>query len=164
MKSNLRIWLKFFYVYQVTSWLLGIIVLVKESYKLILDNGNSDILFISALILFLSCFVIYINFCLLFNLQKEKRNFFLIFNKWIIFIQIFQLSLLGFTAYFVVGTQLGFVYSYREAQSINFIFNFYRFDIALNYHDSNSILIAINFLPIAIFIWLNKIIQNTSSS
>jgi len=159
MKIKYTKGLKYFYIYQIIAWLLGIIVLVKEFYNLISTNGNIELLFISLLFFFLTCYIIYINFCLLFNLQKTKIKLYLTINKWIIFIQIFQISLVGFTAYFLVGIQLGVVYSYQEMQSINFIFNFYKFDIALNYHNSNSILLAINFAPIIIFIWLNKILK-----
>lgn len=160
MKNNYNnLGLKIFYIYQVAAWLIGINVLMKEAYQLMYDNTNIELLFVCALLIFLFCFVIYINFCLLFNFKKAKQRVFLIFNKWIIFIQIFQISLFGFTAYFIVGIQLGIVYSYRELQSLNFIFQFYRFDVALNYHESSAILVAINFIPILIFMWLNKIIS-----
>lgn len=164
MRNNYNnLGLKFFYIYQITAWLLGINVLLKEAYQLILNSSNLELLFICALLFFLSCFIIYINFCLLFNLKKNKYKVFLIFNKWIIFIQIFQISLFGFAAYFTVGMELGIIYSYRELQTFNFFFKIYRFDIGLNYHDSSAILVAINFIPIFIFMWLNKIISKMSS-
>ena len=151
-----------FYVYQIITWFLGIIVLLKEAYQLIFKNGSIELLFISMLFLLLSGFVIYTNFCLLFSFKKAKHKVFLIFNKWIIFIQIFQISLLGFTATFTVGMELGIFYSYRELQTFNFFFRIYKFYIGLNYHESSAILVAINFIPILIFIWLNKIISKIS--
>ena len=80
------------------------------------------------------------------------------------FIQICQISLIGFTAYFLAGIQLGLVYSYIDKETINFTFKLFRFDIAFNYQSSSSILIAINFFPLAIFIWLNNIIKHISNS
>lgn len=159
MKINDNKGLKPFYIYQVLTWTLGIIVLVKEFYNLLSNNASIELLFITLLFVVLACYVIYINFCLLFNLQNNKSKLYLTINKWIIFLQIFQISLLGFTAYFLVGIQFGVVYSYREIQGINFIFNYSKLDIALNYQNSNAILIGINFAAIIIFIWLDKILK-----
>lgn len=160
MKINYNKGLKHFYIYQVLTWTIGIIVLVKGFYNLLSNNAGIDLLFITLLLFVLACYVIYINFCLLFNLQNNKSKLYLTFNKWIIFLQIFQISLLGFSAYFLVGIQFGVVYSYREIQSLNFIFNFCKLDIALNYQNSNAILVGINFVPIIIFIWLDKILKD----
>jgi hypothetical protein len=143
--------LKVFYIYQVVTWLLGLIILIKEFFQLIFNNGSIEFLFVASLFILLACFSIFMNFCLLFNFQRRNFILFLNFNKWLMFIQICQISLIGFTAYFLAGIQLGLVYSYIDEQTINFTFKLFRFDIAFNCQSNSSILIAINFSPISNF-------------
>jgi hypothetical protein len=159
MTINYNTGLKFFYLYQIINWSLGVILLAKEFYKLIANNGSKELLFIFILFIFIGCFIVYINSCLILKLKKNKFKLFLTFNKWIIFIQIIQISVLGFTAYCLTGIQLGLVYSSQE-KAMNLIFDIYRFDIALNYHNSSYIIISINFLPIVLFAWLDKILND----
>lgn len=164
MNKNYNKALNIFYIYQVVTWSFGLIILLKEFYLLTLKNDSIDLLFVCSLFILLACFSIYLNICLLFNFQRDHLILFLKFDKWLMFIQICQISLIGFTAYFLAGIQIGFIYSYIDRQTINFTLKLYRFDVAFYYHHSNSILIAINFFPLAIFIWLNNIIKQISNS
>lgn len=156
MMNNKFFLYKILPVYQIIVWILGIIVLIKESYQLIVAYNNFGLLFILLALFFVGVYIVYVNFCIFFGLHKNKHKSFLIFNKWVIFAQIIQLSLFGFTGYVIVGVQLGLVYSYTTIQSLNPIFAFYRFDIAINYHNSDSLWVAVNIFPILIFVWMDK--------
>jgi len=99
--------------------------------------------------------VVYSNMQMLLEKNKVKiAN--LQFNKWLNFAQIFHLSILGLSYYFIVGVYITVYYYYDQIQTFGYSLSFYKLDLVMMYYKSNVIFAGLNLMPVVLFLILDK--------
>jgi hypothetical protein len=159
-------YLKNFAAYEIVVWITGLIFLF-EGFLGKLITGFSLFFLISTIVLItISVWMIYINFCLVLGYRKNEFTTYLNHTKWVNFAQIFNLSLLGVTIHWIEGPYLGLVYAYNQGQMFGVHFRLFVCAFSLEYHQSafDVILAEINLIPLSIFILLDKLTKEKPST
>jgi hypothetical protein len=115
-------------------------------------------LFFITLFLF-SVSMVLMNLSLFINFKANKKLQFLAIQKWVNFFQIFQLSVLGLSYNFIMGTYLPVYYYYDDHQIFGASFDILKFHATISYVKSNLIFVSLNIIPIIIFYLLNRMIK-----
>jgi hypothetical protein len=155
--------LKVINIYQILIWLISTIMFGEGLVVSLGNEKNYVAAFMKLLIVTFSVYFIYTNICLLFEFKKERFPNFLRLNKWVNFLQIFHLSLVGFNYYIAVGVHILLYYSYNEIQIISIGFVPYVSSIQINYQRSTAILAGLNLIPLLIFILVNRIMKSQNT-
>jgi len=141
-------------IYQIITSLISIIFFFQDFINSFGRIRNYFKSFTSFLIIILLAYILFTNVYALFN--KKKISSYLTINIWFNFIQIFYISILGINYYLLIGLQIIPYYSYLEASSFKIYFEFFSVRMGIFYKPNNEIAIAINLIPLIIFIILNN--------
>jgi len=159
MKLNYSSIIKIISLYQLLVWIVALYYFMTVLYSSIFIDNDLTSVFILLIFIYLSVWLIFSNFCLLFKLRSNHYKKYLVLNFWSNFFQIFQLSLLGFNYLFAFGVYIVLGYS-DQANQVFLSTKLFQTLIALNYTPSNLIRCGVNVIPLIIFIVLNKIIKD----
>jgi hypothetical protein len=148
--------LKIITIYQIIIWSIGAVMFFNVPNGSSSDKPDMLIILTKLLIVGISIYVVYLNICLLLNFRKAffKKN--LIVNKWINFIQIFHISLLGLNLYLIVGNQILLYYSYEDVQKVNIGYDLIRYSAEVTYVKNNIIVFGINLMPLMVFLFFSR--------
>jgi hypothetical protein len=147
-------------LYQIVSSLISLVIFERAVIGFFSTNQLNWILYLSTLALIVAgIFIIYSNILLLTSCTKSKRL--IRWNKWINFIQIFQLSIFGFTYQFVIGLEilLHMVYSDKiyfglHTASFNMKFIIF-FESGVSFW-----MVGVNVIPLLIFLFFDSLARS----
>jgi len=118
------------------------------------QTSNAVFIIAGIMICFIS-FVLYINICI-FLLKKAHLKLFSKINIVVSFLQVFYLSLIGFTYNFTAGAEITPYFLFDSAFRLGLHLDFFDIRFVLNYSTSNSIVVGVNIMPAIVFILVNK--------
>lgn len=156
MGYSVKYFLKIACVYQIIIWAISAYKYILGIFYSILPEKNSISLLSSIVIIGVSIFVILSNIYLIYKPFNRLNLKHLILNKWINFVQVLHISVLGFSFYVVVGVHVLVYYSYDSVQDVSFAFGFFRFIFEVSYYKSNLIFLGVNLIPLILFLIFNK--------
>ena len=141
-------------IYQVVSCSISSIMFLYALFNVPQQNLNLLICFFSILILVLTAYVIYIN--AIYLLKRKTSNKFIEINKWMNFIQLFQLSIFGLVFYVIIGPEITPAIFYSDKILWHTQINFFAIRFNLSYFGANSSINAgINVVPVLCLLVLN---------
>lgn len=110
----------------------------------------TPVFILSMVFIALAIFVVYANFKLL---KREKSKRLVNFNKWLNFFQIIQLSIYGFTIYFVMGLEFMPYFSYKEQMKILWEISSFNIRSSIAFTSGiDAIEVGVNIVPLILFI------------
>ena len=141
-------------IYQILIW--GYVSIRFSIHLINLIALHIDLSVISdAITIGISLVMIYSSIFLI--AASKHFRFCLAVNKWSNFIQIFQLSLMGFNFFIIVGFHIVLYYFYDETQFIGASYDLFRYSLEFNYKPQNNIQAGISLVPFVIYLILNKL-------
>jgi hypothetical protein len=160
--------LKICYLYQITIWLISLILYIYERFETNVPNKDAASFLLLFAIIILSITIIVTNIYLFLDVNKNSRKFrFLQFNIWINLAQSIQFSIMGLNYFFIIGIHLLIYYSYSNIQNVDFAYNYSNLELAISVSDSNLIEFGIYIVPLLLcLVFLNEYnhIKNSQNS
>jgi len=146
-------------IYQIAIWIITVYGYSAGILNSIWTNKDSVSFMASIAVIVFSVIVLISNLYLLIgnNTSKYFKN--LVFNKWLNFLQIINISLLGLSFYLTVGIQILVYYIYDNSQRISLVYGFFKLRLNCTYVESNIIFVGVNILPLFLFFIFNKVIE-----
>jgi hypothetical protein len=151
--------LKAIALYQIIIYFLACWAIIFGSTTFLQDNSLSNPLISISILIFSGCMIL-MNLSLIFNFAEKIKFRVLVIQKWVNFLQIFQLSILGVIYNFIAGIYIVAYYYYDDHQLLGMGYDTLKFQWALAYKNGNIIFLGLNVIPIVIFFLLNKIIES----
>ena len=148
-------------IYQILVSIMSLIIFVQSFVKAFIENNNQVTGFLSLLLIVLTLSTIYTNIMIL--LKKKEREF-IIVNIWLNFIQVFYLSLVGFTYYILIGIEIIPYFIYKENIKFGIYYELFSARGGLAIQSGNEISVGLSILPALICIMLTHILKKKSNS
>ena len=154
MKNTLKI----IAAYQTLVWSSAIWHYSSLIWTIIKHGGLSLLLTIVILWTVFFIFSLYTNICLLFDLQKKRKYFFLRYNILVNVLQAFRFVVFGFTFYMEFGIYPLIYFYTADVPMLAMRFSFFQSSVGMKYTSNDDYFtIGINLIPILIVILLYRI-------
>jgi len=149
-------------LYQIISCCLSLILFVVEFLYPHAGTLGLSSYFLSAILLGLTLYVIYVNTEFI-SKRKLKLRFRMV-NQWFNILQVCHLSLFGVTLYWLIGPAITpeLIYSDRITGDVNLNFSF-SFSLFYNPNDSDLVL-GVNLVPVLYLYLFNRAVRKTEKS
>src|SRR4030095_704463 len=159
--NGIKFALRFACVYQIIIWIITGIEYVTGIFDEVLPKKDPFSLVSNLCVICLSIVCILSNLYLLFN-KNDNKNFVvrnLLFNKWMNFAEIVNISIMGLSYNMIIGFHIIGYYLYDESQKFGMSFNYYHFTVDASLSSSNIIFVGISVIPLILFMIFNKVIS-----
>lgn len=147
--------------YQIFAGFVALFLAIRRTIlNFSLPSSNILFFFIDISFIAFLLFFVYTNFYLLQN-KKGYKSKFIHFNKWLNFILIFQITLLGLYFYCIIGFSISAIFVYQDKIDVILKIKKWVAEFAISFGTSNigGIIIGINVIPLVIFNSYNYLIK-----